>query len=93
MRHNLSSAILRVEHDTAEQRRIRNITAYLMAFLHIPDGTHLIMVFGDGCERSNREAIEHWVARILPEIDAEEAEERLRRLCREAHCRLNNFIL
>jgi len=75
--------------DEREQaRRIRNIVSCLMVVLNIPEGTHLIMLFGNGHERDNREALATWVEAMLPELDIDEVEGRLEQLCAKAKRRL-----
>jgi uncharacterized protein YeeX (DUF496 family) len=63
-----------------------------MAVLNIPEGDHLVMAFGDGHERDNREALEAletWVNYMLPEMDMDEVEGRLEQLC----ARIENRII
>lgn len=68
------------------QRQIRLIVSYLMQALRIPDGDHLVLIFGTGHERNNRQALMTWVEKHLDEIDPDETEQRLRKLADKA-CR------
>jgi len=67
-----------------KQRQLRLIVSYLMQALRIPDGDHLVLVFGTGRERNNRQALMYWVAQHLDEIDPDEAESRLKKLAGSA---------
>ncbi|MFQ5518570.1 MAG: hypothetical protein ACE5E3_01075 [Mariprofundus sp.] len=66
------------------QRQLRLIVSYLMQTLRIPDGDHLVLIFGSGRERNNRQALMHWVEQHLDEFDPDETELRLRRLASRA---------
>lgn len=68
----------------SEQRQLRLIVSYLMQVLRIPDGDHLVLTFGSGNERNNRQALMYWVAQHLDEIDPDETEIRLRILASRA---------
>ena len=68
------------------QRQVRLIVSYLMQLLRIPDGDHLVLIFGSGNERNNREALMTWVEKHLDEIDPDETEQRLSKLADKA-CR------
>ena len=62
------------------EQQLRMIVSYLMQALRIPDGDHLVLTFGTGRERNNRQALMYWVAQHLDEIDPDETEERLKKL-------------
>lgn len=66
------------------QRQLRLIVSYLMQALRIPDGDHLVLTFGTGHERNNRQALMYWVEQHLDEIDPDETELRLRKLANKA---------
>jgi len=85
------AVVMEIQHERDQLRQIRNIVSCLMAVLNIPEGNHLIMIFGDGHERGNREALETWVRHMLPEIDVDEAESRLEQLRHKVECRLNRL--
>jgi len=70
--------------DSSKQRQLRLIVSYLMQALRIPDGDHLVLIFGTGQERNNRQALMHWVEQHLDDIDPDEAEHRLRALANNA---------
>jgi len=71
-----------------ERSQARNIVSCLMVVLNIPEGNHLVMAFGDGHERDNREALETWVNHMLPELDMVEVEGRLEQLCNKLKKRI-----
>ena len=66
--------------DSRSEQQLRLIVSYLMQALGIPDGDHLVLTFGTGRERNNRQALMYWVAQHLDEIDPDETEERLKKL-------------
>jgi len=66
--------------DSRSEQQLRLIVSYLMQALRIPDGDHLVLTFGTGRERNNRQALMYWVAQHLDEIDPDETEERLKKL-------------
>lgn len=84
LEHVLSAAIQQQDH----RRQIARIVSNLMIVLRIPDGNHLVMFFGSGHERSNREALITWVSSILHEFDSDEAEARLEKLARRARLKV-----
>jgi len=71
----------RMQDERDQARHVRKIVSCLMVILNIPEGNHLVMAFGDGHERDNREALETWVNYMLPELDMDEVEDRLDQLC------------
>jgi len=62
-----------------------------MTILNIPDGNHLIEIFGDGHEADNREALETWVAHLLPDLDEHEVELRINNLSKRAQNRIGSL--
>ena len=68
----------------SRKRQVRRIADYLMTVLRIPDGTHLVLFFGTGLERDNREAIATWIEATLAERDADATEARLAELAQDA---------
>ncbi len=50
-------------------REIRRLAICLKGLCRIPDGSHLILLLGNGFERDNLEAIETWVTEQLPLVD------------------------
>jgi len=81
--------VSKMEQERDQARQVRKIVSCLMAVLNIPEGNHLVMAFGDGHERDNREALETWVNYMLPELDMDEVEGRLDQLC----ARIENRII
>lgn len=79
---------LELQQERIKKRRIRNIVTNLMSLLHIPDGTHLIDIFGDGHEADNREALTTWVGHLLPDLDEQEVEMRISQLNQRAETRI-----
>jgi len=71
--------------------RVRRIVENLMIILNIPDGSHLINIFGDGHEADNREALATWVAHLLPDLDGDEVELRTQRLSQRAKQRISHL--
>ncbi|PVY76878.1 hypothetical protein C8D92_104109 [Tamilnaduibacter salinus] len=45
----------------AERRAIRNTARALCYGLRIPDGDHLVMILGNGDEKTNFDAVQTWV--------------------------------
>ena len=72
----------------SQKRQARRIADYLMTVLRIPDGTHLVLFFGTGLERNNREAIATWIEATLAERDADATEARLAELARDARLKI-----
>ena len=79
---------LELQNERIKNLRISSIVANLMSLLHIPDGTHLIDIFGDGHEADNREALTTWVGHLLPDLDEQEVEMRIRQLNQRAETRI-----
>jgi len=76
-----------------QQERMHNIRIYrivtnLMTILNIPDGNHLIDIFGDGHEADNREALATWVGHLLPDLDEHEVDLRINNLSKRAQKRI-----
>jgi len=67
-----------------KKRQIELIANYLMQVLHIPDGKHVILFFGTGEEKDNRQALVTWVEKHIDEVDPDEAEQRLKLLANKA---------
>jgi len=65
-----------------QKNQIQLIASYLMQALHIPDGDHLVRFLGTGKEKSNRQALVHWIEAHLDEINPDDAEKRLKHLAR-----------
>ena len=86
--HQLELILENAIENREQQRQIVRIVDYLITILRIPEGNHLVMFFGSGNERSNREAINNWVTSILHEFDSDEAEMRLEKLARRAKLRV-----
>jgi 16S rRNA U1498 N3-methylase RsmE len=63
-----------------KKHQIQLIVSYLMQVLRIPDGNHLVLFFGSGQERDNRQALMSWVEIHIDEFDPSETEKRLRSL-------------
>jgi len=84
--------VSKMEQERDQARQVRKIVSCLMAVLNIPEGNHLVMAFGDGHERDNREALETWVNYMLPELDMDEVEGRLEMLCRQVKSRMGIFL-
>jgi len=63
-----------LQQERSHKNRIYRIVSNLMTILNIPDGNHLIDIFGDGHEADNCEALATWVAHLLPELDVHEVE-------------------
>lgn len=86
--HHLSSPSSRVR-DTRRTRGARALARHLAVTLNIPDDDRLVFIFGSGREKSNHQAIEHWVHARLERIDrwplpADEVQELVTELEREA---------
>ena len=59
---NLISGVMQQEMQRQKQRLSRNYAQGLTTLLHIdPHAKHLITLLGEGHERSNLEALTHWV--------------------------------
>jgi len=56
------------------------IADHVIFLLRIPEGNDLVPYFGTGLEASNREALITWVNNLYPDIDTDEAEDRLEQL-------------
>lgn len=65
----------------------------LMIALSIPQGNDLVMIFGDGHERNNLEAIANWIASLEDEVDLEAASRRIEELAASAQDRIEDTIL
>jgi len=88
MNKQLAQITMGLHRQRTQNQQIRRIVASLMDVLNIPDGDHLIGVFGDGYEADNREALETWVAYLLPGLDEDEVELRLKNLRNRAQIRI-----
>ncbi len=51
-------------------REIRRLAICLKGVCRIPDGSHLVLLLGNGFEHDNLEAIETWVTKQLPLVDS-----------------------
>lgn len=74
MHQSLNSLIKDEGQKSAAKRRAVSIADYLIIILRIPEGRHLVMCFGRGDERSNREAIMRWVDSIMNDYAFDEDE-------------------
>jgi len=88
MAKQVGEVIHELQQTRGKTRRIRNIVSSLMVVLNIPEGNHLVMLFGDGHEKDNREALATWVTKMSSEIDLTETENRLETLCLKAKNRI-----
>lgn len=81
---NLDHLIERSVEKKERRKQMERVVDYLMVTLRIPPGCELVMVFGTGRERCNRDALITWVGNIQDEVDWDEAETRLSYLARRA---------
>jgi len=80
-----------LQQERAQNRRIHRIVTNLMTILNIPDGTHLIDIFGDGHETDNHEALATWVGHMLPALDEHEVEMRINKRSQRAYKRIGSL--
>ena len=70
----------------------QKLARHLMLTLAIPQGDALVMVFGNGKERTNLEAIANWIASLEDEINLDEAAQRVEALARNARARIEEVM-
>jgi len=80
-----------LQQERSHNSRIYRIVTNLMTILKIPDGNHLIDIFGDGHESDNHEALATWVAHLLPDLDEHEVELRINNLSKRAQTRIGSL--
>jgi len=68
MAEQVCKLVNRMGQERDQSRQVQKIVSCLMAVLNIPEGDHLVMAFGDGHERDNREALETWVNSLLSHL-------------------------
>jgi len=91
MGNKVRNIIADMQEERRTARQVRNIVSCLMVVLNIPEGNHLVMLFGCGDEKDNREALATWVNQMLPEINVDETEYRMEKLYRRAKLRIENI--
>lgn len=70
---------------------IQHLAASLMWCLNISSGKELIFIIGDGSERSNREAIESWIAQNYDVDDIYAMDDPVAELGKQIKAYLNNY--
>lgn len=74
----------------AERRAIRNTARALCYSLQIPDGDHLVVLLGNGDERSNFDALQTWVRDQLMMEECAPGRANLHRLLRMLETELHS---
>lgn len=92
MHQSLNSLIKNEGQKNAAKRRVASIADYLITILRIPEGRHLVMCFGKGDERSNRDALMRWVESIMNDYASGEDEACLEQITSRARHRIMDMM-
>lgn len=80
---DIATRLSAIDAERERRQMISRLVSALESTFQIPQGDHLVLALGDGCESNNREALRSWVKHQLQRQQLENAASLLPQLADE----------